>query len=141
MGPYQRNAGGRDTRKDAMHLRTVLNAVYRHKGFVYGNESLNHQAQQITICVRPRKGSRPCCSGCGRSGPTYDHLPARGFNMTPFWGLAVVFLYAMRRVDCRNCNRITVEQVPWSIGGKSRLTTAFVYGGVKCGHHNPGIRL
>lgn len=127
MWPYQRNAGGRDTRKDHMHLRTVLNAVFRHKGFVYGSELLDPVRNTISIAVRPRKGSKACCSGCGRPGPTYDHLPERGFNMIPVWGLAVVLFYFMRRVDCRHCGAVKVEQVPWSIGGKSRLTTAFAH--------------
>ncbi len=67
------------------------------------------------------------CSRCGRPGPTYDHLPPRGFDMIPVWSLAVVLIYAMRRVDCQHCRRVTVEEVPWSIGGKSRLTTAFAH--------------
>ncbi len=110
-----------------MHLRTLLNATFRHKGFVYGTERLDRQAERISIAVRPRAGSRPRCSGCGHAGSTYDHLPERGFDMIPIWSLAVVLLYAMRRVDCRHCCRVTVEQVPWSIGGKSRLTTAFAH--------------
>lgn len=110
-----------------MHLRTVLGAVYRHKGFVYGTEQLNRTTNTITINVHGRKGSKPRCSGCGQLGATYDHLPTRGFDMVPIWGLAVVLLYAMRRVDCRHCGRVTVERVPWSIGGKSRLTTAFAH--------------
>ena len=41
----------------------------------------------------------------------------------PLWQIAVVFVYAMRRVDCPTCG-VVVEQVPWS-GGKSQLTTAY----------------
>jgi len=110
-----------------MHLRTVLRAVYRHKGFIYGIERLDQDAGRISIQVHARKGSRPCCARCGRSGPTYDHLSEREFDMIPVWSLSVVLVYAMRRVDCRHCRRVTVEQVPWSVGGKSRLTTAFAH--------------
>jgi transposase len=40
----------------------------------------------------------------------------------PLWGLAVVFVYALRRVDCPQCG-VKVERVPWA-EGKRRLTTA-----------------
>jgi len=35
----------------------------------------------------------------------------------------VVFVYALRRVDCPTCG-VVVERVPWS-NGKSRLTTTY----------------
>ncbi len=69
-------------------MRTVLRAVYRHKGFVYGAERLDRKREMISIAVHARKGSKACCSRCGRPGPTYDHLPERGFDMIPVWGLA-----------------------------------------------------
>lgn len=110
-----------------MHLRTVLNAAYRHKGFVYEREQFNDEKSCIEICVRERQGSRAVCSCCGNTGPTYDHLAPRRFQMIPIWGLAVFLVYAMRRVDCQHCQRVCVERVPWSIGGKSRQTTAFAH--------------
>lgn len=39
------------------------------------------------------------------------------------WGLMVVFLYCMRRLECATCG-IIVETVPWSTG-KSPLTTGY----------------
>lgn len=110
-----------------MHLRTVLSFVYPHKGFVYGTEVLDRPSDRIRVSVRPRKGSPPICSSCGRPGTTYDHLPERSFDMVPLWSLAVLLVYSMRRVDCQHCRRVIVEQVPWSVGGKSRLTTAFAH--------------
>ena len=41
------------------------------------------------------------------------------------WGIAVFFIYAMRRVNCRNCG-IKVERVPWSVG-KNHLTTTYAW--------------
>ena len=41
----------------------------------------------------------------------------------PLWQIAVVFVYALRRVDCPRCG-VVVERVPWSTG-KGRLTTAY----------------
>jgi transposase len=50
-------------------------------------------------------------------------LATRRFEFVPLWGIAVFFLYAMRRVDCPACG-VTVERVPWS-NGKGELTTTY----------------
>ena len=64
-------------------------------------------------------------SGCGRPAPAYDRLPPRRFDFVPLWGMAVVLVYAMRRVSCRACGGVRVERVPWcEAGGKSPTTTA-----------------
>jgi len=104
-----------------MRVKTVLNRVHPIKGFVYEQDRFvgNH----IEVEVRPRRGSRPVCSGCGRAGPGYDVLGKRPFHFVPLWAIAVVLVYAMRRVDCPRCG-VTVEQVPWG-DGKRRLTRAY----------------
>jgi transposase len=43
----------------------------------------------------------------------------------PLWGIAVFFVYAMRRVDCPSCG-VTVELVPWA-SGKHQATHAFAW--------------
>ena len=85
-----------------MRLLTILHSLYPHKGFVYGNPHFFQNDGQRTILVplRPRKGSGPICSGCGKRGPGYDRLAERSFQFVPLWGLAVYFRYRMRRVDC-----------------------------------------
>jgi transposase len=40
-----------------------------------------------------------------------------------FWGFLVFLLYSMRRVDCRRCEAVVVEEVPWG-DGKHTLTRA-----------------
>ena len=110
-----------------MHLRTLLNAAYPLKGFVYRNDRFDETRSRIEVDIESRKGSKPVCSCCGRRGPTHDHLPTRRFDMIPILGFAVVFFYSMRRVNCSHCGKVVVEQVPWSVGGKSRLTTAFAH--------------
>jgi transposase len=104
-----------------MLVKTVLNRVHPIKGFVYERDRFvgNH----IEVEVRPRHGSRPVCSDCGRPGPGYDVLGKRLFHFVPLWALAVVLVYAMRRVDCPRCG-VTVEQVPWG-DGKRHLTRAY----------------
>ena len=104
-----------------MQVKTVLNRVHKIKGFVY--EKIRFVGDHIEVDVRPRKGSRPICSGCGKQGPGYDALRERHFKIVPLWAIAVVLIYTMRRVDCPNCG-ITVEQVPWG-DGKRHLTRAY----------------
>ena len=107
-----------------MLLKTILNRIERHKGFVYDEVRwLNRGRPSIEIEVRPRTGSDPFCSGCGRRGPTYDHLPRRLFEFVPLWQVIVFFAYAPRRVDCSRCGA-TVEILPWA-EGKCQLTTTY----------------
>jgi len=95
---------------------------------VYGKAELIDGAEPliVQIEVRPRKASRPICSVCGTKGPVHqtDRAP-RLFEFVPLWGMAVFFLYPMRRVACRTCG-VKVERVPWAVG-KQRLTTAFAW--------------
>jgi transposase len=75
------------------------------------------------VALHARKNGRAICSGCGRPGPGYDRLPGRRFEFVPLWGIAVCFVYALRRVDCRSCG-VTVERVPWA-RGKCHLTITY----------------
>lgn len=104
-----------------MLVKTVLNRVHKVKGFVY--EKARFNGDRIEVEIRPRKGSRPICSGCGRPGPGYDTLPRRQFAFVPLWAISVFLIYACRRVDCPRCG-VTVEQIPWA-EGKHRLTQAY----------------
>lgn len=109
-----------------MQLKTILNLVYRQPRFVYGRIELIRQTPPtLQVEVQPKKGSRAACSGCKKERPGYDTLEKRKFDFIPFWGIAVVFLYAMRRVDCPQCG-VKVEEVPWATG-KSPLTNAYAY--------------
>ena len=110
-----------------MHLQTILNRLYRHKGFVYQTPTFFQDGERegIQVPVRPRQGSRPICSGCQRRRPGYDRLAERSFQFVPLWGLAVYLVYRMRRVDCPHCG-VTVERVPWA-QGKEHQTEAFTW--------------
>jgi len=105
-----------------MHVKTILNCVEPHKGFVYGKVALVEKdaSKQLRVEVRARRNGRPLCSVCGRPGPAYDRLQAREYAFVPLWGIAVVLIYAARRVHCRQCG-VKVERVPWS-AGKSPIT-------------------
>ena len=104
-----------------MRVKTVLNRVHKVKGFVY--EKARFNGDQIEVEIRPRKESRPICSGCDRPGPGYDTLPRRRFAFVPLWALSVFLIYARRRVDCPRCG-VMVEQIPWA-EGKHHLTHAY----------------
>jgi transposase len=74
--------------------------------------------------MRPRRGSKPACSGSHERGTAYDQLGLRRFEFVPVWGFIVLLLYRMRRVDCRACG-VRVEEVPWATG-KHQLTKAYM---------------
>ena len=75
--------------------------------------------------MRPRQGTPAICSRCHHPAPGYDRLPERRFEFIPLWGFFVFLLYAMRRVDCRRCGAVVVEEVPWA-AGKRTLTRAYM---------------
>jgi transposase len=106
-----------------MHLKTILNHVEKHKHFVYEDISFHEESiegTRIEAHVRPRKGSKPICSGCGEQCAAYDHTGERRFMYVPLWGIPVFLVYVMRRVNCPDCG-VKVERVPWSTG-KSPIT-------------------
>jgi hypothetical protein len=105
-----------------MRLISLLNHYQHFPGFVYERARHFAPSQTIEITVRPRRGSRPVCSGCHKPAPGYDHLSQRRFEFVPLWGCMVVLLYCMRRVDCRACG-VRVEAVPWSPTSPTDLLT------------------
>jgi transposase len=106
-----------------MQLKTLLNHIEKHKSFVYGTPRWGPCESRIEVPIEPRKNGVPICSVCGEPAPLYDRQKERAFEYPPLWGLAVVLLYVMRRVNCRTCG-VRVEYVPWSVG-KSSLTRTF----------------
>lgn len=111
-----------------MHLKTILNRVTNYKSFVFGKVTWQEDSLTValTVEVKPRANGRPVCSGCGKRGPGYDTMPTpRRFDFVPLWGMAVVLVYSMRRVNCRACG-VKVERVPWA-EGKSTMTTEYTW--------------
>ena len=107
-----------------MLITRLLNACHHFPGFVYDAARLDEATQTIEVEVRPRRGSKPRCSGCGLPATGYDQLSERRFEFIPVWGFAVWLLYRMRRVQCATCG-VKVEQVPWAMG-KHTLTRAYM---------------
>lgn len=109
-----------------MQIKTLLNRLEKHKGFVYADIQLEEGSRaRLIVRIRPRKGSKPVCSGCDKRGPHYDTQKVRYFQFVPLWGLLVFFAYAMRRVNCPRCG-VKVEKVPWA-EGKSPTTTTYAW--------------
>jgi transposase len=108
-----------------LQLITILNRCHHFPGFVYQQARFSSNHKSIEIAVRPRKGSAAICSRCHQPAPGYDELAGRRFEFIPFWGFLVFLLYSMRRVDCRRCQAVFVEEVPWG-DGKRTLTRAYM---------------
>lgn len=109
-----------------MQLKTILNRVTDYKSFVVEkvNWAEDSEPLALEVTIRPRANGRLICSGCGEVRPGYDRAETpRRFEFVPLWGLAVVFVYAMRRVDCPDCG-VKVERVPWA-DGKSPMTIEY----------------
>jgi transposase len=108
-----------------MQLKTILNRVEPFKSFVYGDVQWVEGTPRPTleVALHARKNGRAICSGCGHPRPGYDRLPERRFEFVPLWGIAVCFVYALRRVHCPSCG-VTVERVPWA-RGKCHLTLSY----------------
>jgi transposase len=108
-----------------MQLQSILRRVQPIPGFVYSKVELRNRwrGPEIHVQVRPRKGAKAVCSSCGKKWPGYDRLSQREFWFVPLWGMPVLLLYVMRRVDCPRCG-VVVEMVPWATG-KSPLTHAY----------------
>ena len=108
-----------------MELITILNRCHRFRGFVYQHAHFSADKKSIEVAVRPRNGSAAVCSRCHLPAPGYDQLAERRFEFIPLWGFLVFLLYTMRRVKCRRCGIVAVEEVPWG-AGKRTLTKAYM---------------
>ena len=99
-----------------MLLKSILNRIQLHHSFVYGAVRLvkNTARLLLEIEIWPRKGSRPVCSPFVASqAPATTPCRYGVLSFVPLWGIAVFFLYAMRRVDCPRCG-VKVERIPWT---------------------------
>ncbi len=108
-----------------MQLKTILNRIEPFKSFVYTQAQMIDDGEP-TDRSRDRAASQRAADLLGLpTGPARLRSSAgpRRFEYVPLWGMAVSFLYAMRRVNCPACG-VKVEQVPW-VDGKCHLTTSY----------------
>jgi hypothetical protein len=66
-----------------MRLITLLNHCQHFPGFVYEKARLCPESSTIEIHVRPRRGSKPVCSGSHKPAAGYDQLSIRRFEFVP----------------------------------------------------------
>ena len=85
-----------------MQIKTILNRIQKHRGFVYDTVQLDERPGGLVleVDIYPHARNRPQCSECGRRGPQYDRLAPRRFEFVPLWGISVFFLYMMPRRLC-----------------------------------------
>jgi transposase len=106
-----------------MHIKTVLNKIYKFKRFVFKKCRFDKNGRLI-ITIVPRKNSKAVCGDCRSEGPVYDSLEKRLFEFIPIWNIPVFFKYTKRRIFCSNCKRVVTEYVPWC-DGKNRQTLPY----------------
>jgi transposase len=91
------------------------------KGFCYRSalwvEGAGPKGQSvIEVQLAARQGAKACCGRCGRRSPRYDRPEkVRCWQFISLWALAIYFVYAPRRVECRRCG-VRVERLPWASG-------------------------
>ena len=108
-----------------MELIAILNHCHRFRGFVYQHAHFSTDKKSIEVAVRPRKGSAPVRSRGHLPAPGYGQLVERRFEFIPLWGVLVFLLYAIRRVNCRRCGIVAVEELSWG-DRKCTLTKAYM---------------
>jgi transposase len=108
-----------------MQLQRIFNHVTNYKPFVVKSTVWEKHAgtPRIVVQMAARKNGRAVCSGCGRRAPGYDRLPQRQWDFVPLWQIAVVLVYALRRVNCPTCG-VKAECVPWA-DGKQQQTREY----------------
>ena len=108
-----------------MHFKTIFNRVTNYKGFVFESASFDESQPSPTLRVRmrARANGRAICDGCGKARPGYDRQPERSWTFVPLWQIAVLLVYAPRRVNCPSCG-VKVERVPWG-DGKHQTTIEY----------------
>ena len=109
-----------------MQVKAILNRIEKHRSFVYESVRWVEGTRLVLeVEVRARANTKARCSGCGQAAPGYDTLAPRRFEFVPLWGIAVFFVYAMRRVACGDCG-VKVEAVPWA-SGKRTVTESYAW--------------
>jgi transposase len=95
-----------------MRLISLLNHYQHFPGFVYERARHCASSQTIEIAVRPRRGSRPVCSGCDKPAPAYDHLKPRRFEFVPLWGCMAVGPFAVHAPRCHRTPQRQIARTP-----------------------------
>jgi transposase len=110
-----------------LEVKTILNRIQHFAGFVYRDVRLcgeGGRPESIEITLEAHQQRPAHCSQCKEPAPGYDRLAQREWLFVPLWNIPTYFLYAPRRVNCRQ-HGILVEHIPWS-KGKRPITEAMM---------------
>ena len=79
-------------------------------------DDVQFEEEAVVATVRPR-WPRPRCGECGRRARGYDRARTRRWRHLNMGRLRIVLEYTPKRVECRRCEGVRVEQVPWAEHG------------------------
>ena len=105
-----------------MPIKSLIKETISLQGFRV--DSIDRYSFGINIKIVPDRRYRPRCGKCGHTGKYRDTRSERQFKHVPLWGIPVFLSYSPRRVLCKHCCGIYVEQILWAAGKRS-LTDAF----------------
>ena len=84
-------------------LKRIVDHGDKQSGFVEDKARFSAELKSLLIEILAGHGSQPVWSVCGQKCLSYSPVPERRCEWVPLWGLAVFFVYAMRRVNCWQC--------------------------------------
>jgi transposase len=101
-------------------IRKTLN-VKRHKIV-----KVTEARDGIEVHIDRSRRRRLPCGQCGTLAKVRDRLKPRHWKHVPLWGIPVTLVYSPARIYCPKCDKICVEDIPWS-QGKCRLSTGLIW--------------
>ncbi|HEX3875505.1 MAG TPA: hypothetical protein VHW24_00870 [Bryobacteraceae bacterium] len=104
-----------------MELTTILNRCHHFKVLSMERARFSADKKSIEWSCDGVKVQPQSSLACHLPAPGYDQLAERRFDFIPLWGFFVFLLYARRRVDCRQCGMVAVEEVPCGNSPSPRL--------------------
>lgn len=81
-------------------------------------EGVRFDEGTMIVAVRPR-WRRARCGECDSVQQGYDHARPRRWRHLGLGSLRIEFAYTPRRVECRRCDGVRVEAVPWAAHGSN----------------------
>jgi len=100
---------------------TLIRRMLGVTGLIVGDFEFTEDG--LVVAVRPG-WQKPRCGGCGKRAARYDRRPVRRWRHLGIGALKIWLEYAPRRVQCRRCDGVSTEKVPWA-PHKSRFTWDF----------------
>ena len=102
-----------------MRLTTVMRRLLGVTGTIVRDAYFADDG--LVVEVKP-SWRRPRCGRCGRRAPGYDQSKERRWRHLPFGSTLIWLSYTPCRVQCRRCQAVCTEKVPWA-AHRSRFTS------------------